>query len=137
MSLEPGLNTMREARCRTHLDGDGFGAAHTRQHVNFKRAHFRSPASNTTKITREDPEEREERKKMLVEEGKKSVKFWAPHSSGPHNSRPHFSRFAAPPFGEPNFGAPPFGCRPASPPHKHGLFDCQTIALSFDETVLG
>ena len=89
VSLEPGLNTMREARCRTHLDGDGFGAARTRQHVNFKRAHFRSPASNTTKITREDPEEREDRMKMVAGEGKKSVKFWPPHPSKPQTSGPH------------------------------------------------
>ena len=64
---------------------------------------------NTTKIPREDLQEREERKKIVAGEGKKSAKFWAPHPSGPHPSGfhpsgPHpsgpiFSRFGPPPFG--------------------------------------
>ena len=51
------------------------------------------------------PQERERRKKIVAEEGKKSAKFWAPHPSGPHLPGPHllgptlrgptFSRFGA------------------------------------------
>ena len=58
----------------------------TRQPEN-KRAHCqRSSASNTTKIPRQ---EREERKKFLVGEGRKNAEFWASHPSGPHSSGPH------------------------------------------------
>ena len=43
-----------------------------------KRAHFRAPTfKNTTKIQREDPQEREERKKIMAGEGKKRAKCWA------------------------------------------------------------
>ena len=35
------------------------------------------------------PQEREERKRLVAGEGKKSAKFWAPHPSGPHTSGPH------------------------------------------------
>ena len=49
---------------------------------------------------------REERKKIVAGERKKSAKFWAPHPSGPHPSGPTlrgpiFSRFGLPPFGAP------------------------------------
>ena len=49
---------------------------------------FQGPgASNTTKIPREDPNEREERKKTVArEEKKKNAKFWAVHPSKPHTS---------------------------------------------------
>ena len=50
-------------------------------------------ASNTTKIQREDPQERK-RTKMGAGEGKTSAKFWAPHPLGP------------PPFKAAHFGAP-------------------------------
>ena len=43
-----------------------------------KRAHFRARAfKNTTKIPREDPQEREERMKIVVGEGKKRANIWA------------------------------------------------------------
>ena len=44
-----------------------------------KRAH------NTTKIPRKDPQEREERKKIVAGEGKKSAKFWTPKPSVGHH----------------------------------------------------
>ena len=51
--------------------------------------------SNTTKISREDPQEMEERKKIVAGEGKKSAKCWTPRPLGP------------PPFGGPrNFTFP-------------------------------
>ena len=54
---------------------------------------FQRPgASNTTKIPREDPPEREERVKFPAEEKKKSAKFWASHPSGPPPLRAHFPR---------------------------------------------
>ena len=58
-------------------------------------------ASNTTKIPRKDPQEREERKKIVAEEGKKSAKFWAPTFRRPHPSGP-------PPFGAPTLRGRPF-----------------------------
>ena len=61
---------------------------------------FQGPgASNTTKIPRKDPQERERRMKIVAGEGKQSAKFWASHPSGPHPSGPTFSRFGPPPFG--------------------------------------
>ena len=58
-----------------------------------KRAHFRGPgASNTTKIPRKDPQERERRMKIVAGEGNKSAKFWAP----------------PPPFTAPSFVVPKF-----------------------------
>ena len=73
---------------------------------------FQGPgASNTTKIPRKDPQERERRMKIVVGEGIESAKFWAPHHSGPPFGAPPFGAhpFGAPPFGAPPFGAPPFG----------------------------
>ena len=50
-------------------------------------------ASNTTKIPREDLQEREERKKNVAEEGKKKArKFWAPTLRGPTIRRPTFAQ---------------------------------------------
>ena len=58
---------------------------------------FQGPgSSNTTKIQRKDPQEREERMKFPAGDGKKSAKFWASHPSGPHPS----------PFGPPPLQAP-------------------------------
>ena len=54
-------------------------------------------ASNTTNISREDPQRETKKAKMgPLGRGKKSAKFWAPHPSGPHPSgappfRPHLS----------------------------------------------
>ena len=42
--------------------------------------------SNTTKIPREDPPEREKERKWGCEEKKKKREIWAPHPSGPHSS---------------------------------------------------
>ena len=57
---------------------------------------FQGPGvSNSTKIQREDPEERDERKKIVVGEGK-NAQFWAP----PTHWGPTFraAAFRAPPF---------------------------------------
>ena len=54
-----------------------------------------------TKIPRENPEEKEERMKIVPGKGKKSAKFWASHPS--------------PPFGTPLFLAS--GHRPSEAPH--------------------
>ena len=57
-------------------------------HTKLKTRTFERPgASNTTKVPREDPPEREERMKVPTGERKKSAIFWAP-----------------PPFGAPHFG---------------------------------
>ena len=40
-------------------------------------------ASNTTKIPRKDPQEREEKMKIVAGEEQKNAKFWASHPSGP------------------------------------------------------
>ena len=48
-----------------------------------KRAHLRVPAfKNTTKIQREDTQEREERMKIVAGEGKKKERFWAVRRRG-------------------------------------------------------
>ena len=53
---------------------------------------FQGPgASNTTKIPRKDPQEREKKNENEGGRGKKSAKFWAPHPSGPHHSGPQNS----------------------------------------------
>ena len=52
---------------------------HISGHLRFKHH------QNSTK----GPQERERRKKIVAEEGKKT-KFWAPHPSGLHPSGPHF-----------------------------------------------
>ena len=61
---------------------------------------------NITKIPREDPQEKEERNKIVAGEGK-NVNFLGlpphPHPSRPHPSRPH--PFRAPPWG-PTLQAP-------------------------------
>ena len=63
---------------------DRAAGARTRQPENSKRAHLSAPgASNTTKIPRKRPKEREKRKKLWREEGKKSAKFRAPTLLGP------------------------------------------------------
>ena len=55
----------------------------TRQPENSKRAHFRALAfKNTTKIQRKDPQESEERMKIVAGEGKKRAKFWAVRRKG-------------------------------------------------------
>ena len=65
---------------------------------------FEGPGtSNTTKIPREDPQEREERMKIVAGEGKKREMLGPPFEA--HPSGLHFSGFGAPPFGAP----PPFG----------------------------
>ena len=47
-------------------------------------------ASNNTKIPRKDPQEREEKKKIVTGEGKKARNFGPPtHPSGPHPSGLH------------------------------------------------
>ena len=64
---------------------------------------FQGPGvSNTTKIPREDPPQREERMKFPAGE-KNSAKIWAPPPIGA-------PPFGAPPFWAPPFWAPPFGC---------------------------
>ena len=70
----------------------GFGAAGV-SHDNPKtpNVHISGPR-RFTKIPRKDPQEREERKKIVAGEGKKSAKIWAPP-------------FRAPPFRAPPFGA--------------------------------
>ena len=73
-----------------------------------KRAHFRAPAlQKPTKIPRKDPQEREERMKIVAGREKKARNCWAPHPSGapPLGAPP----LGAPPLGAPPFGAPPFG----------------------------
>ena len=101
---------------------------------------FQGPgASNTTKIPRKDPKKREERKKIVVVEGKKARNFgpfrappfrappfgphffqvWActlrsPHPSGTNSPGPHTS--GPPHFGTPAFGTPAFGDPPRDPP---------------------
>ena len=68
---------------------------------------FEGPgASNTTKIPRKRPKEREKRIKNCGGRGKKSAKFWAPHPSGPHPSGP--PPFGAPPSGPPTLRGPHF-----------------------------
>ena len=68
-----------------------------------KRAHLRVPAFNhTTKIQRNDPQERK-KMKIVAGEEKKNAKFWTSHPSGPHPLDP------LPPFGAQQSGAPPFG----------------------------
>ena len=83
----------------------------------------RFPAlQNTTKIPREDLQEREERKKSVAGEGK-NAKIWAPHRSGPHPSGPHPSGphpSGAHPSGPHPSGAPPFGCPTLRGPHPSG-----------------
>ena len=67
---------------------------------------FQGPCASNTKIPRKDPQEREERKKIVAEEGKKARNF-GPHTlrgshpsglhpSGLHPSGPHFSQVWAP-----------------------------------------
>ena len=52
-----------------------------------KRAHFRVPAfQNTTKIPRKDPQEREEREKIVVGEGKKRAWGEHPYLEPTHNN---------------------------------------------------
>ena len=89
-----------------------------------KRAHLSAPVfKNTTKIQREDPPEREERKKFPAGERKKSAKFWAVQGKGgpaeggpgerPKNlERTHHTHQQAPPTGTTNRHhqqAPPTG----------------------------
>ena len=50
----------------------------TRQPENSKRAHFRVPAFKNTKIQRKDPQEREERMKIVTGDGKKSAILGGP-----------------------------------------------------------
>ena len=49
----------------------------------------RPGASNTTKIPRKRPKEREKRKKTVAGEGKKKREILGPHRSGPHSLGPH------------------------------------------------
>ena len=54
-----------------------------------KRAHFRVPAfKHTTKIQREDPEEREERTKIVAGEGRRGEILGGPAEGGPGKSKP-------------------------------------------------
>ena len=73
--------------------------------------------SNTNKIP---PQERERRKKIVAEEGKKRAKFWAPHPSGLHPSGLHPSGphpSGPPPFGAPTLRGPTLrGPHPSGPP---------------------
>ena len=46
--------------------------------------HVRAPASDATKIPREDPQRGMKRTNFPAGERKKNSKFWAPHPSGPH-----------------------------------------------------
>ena len=84
-----------------------------------EHAHFRAPPFQThPKFYEKTPKrEREERKKIVAGEGRKSAKFWASHPSGPHPSGP-------PPIGAltfSGFGPPPFGA-----PSIRGRTDCET-----------
>ena len=79
----------------------------------FTRQPRKSGVSNTTKIPREDPQERVEREKIVAGEGKKARNFWAPppfgasslrgptfpgfgpHPSGPHNDKHQIQKWIA------------------------------------------
>ena len=75
----------------------------------FQTCTFQDPtASNTTKIPRKDPQERERRMNIVAGEGKKKREILGPTFRSPHPSEP-----PPPPFGAPLsqglFGPPPFG----------------------------
>ena len=78
---------------------------------------FEGPgASNTTKIPRERPKEREKRMKNCGGRGKKKREILGPHPSGPHPSGLH-------PWGLHPWGLHPWGLHPSghpSEPHPSG-----------------
>ena len=76
-------------------------------HTTVPNVHISGPRrfKNTTKIQRKDPQEREERKKIVA----KNAKFWAHHPSGTHNSGPTVQVMAD--LGQSNFGQSIFGHR--------------------------
>ena len=94
------------------------GRRGSRQPENSKRAHFRVLAFKHHQNSTKGPQERERRKKIVTEEGKKSAKFWTPHPSGPNHLEQHPSgpqirhpTLRGPTLRGPTpFGAPPFGC---------------------------
>ena len=95
----------------------GFGAAAV-SHDNPRTptCTFERPgASNTAKIPREDPPEREERMKFPAGERKKSAKFWA-LPSGPNPSGPTFSGFCPPLLRPPPFPSSHHAHRPNNTP---------------------
>ena len=62
----------------------------TRQARKPKRAHLRVPAlQNTTKSPREDPQEREERRKIVAGKGKQARNFGAPFGAPTPFKTPH------------------------------------------------
>ena len=91
------------------------------------RAHFRVPAfKNTTKIQREDPQERERRMEIVAGERKKRAKFWG----GPGEGCPAES---CPAEGCPAEGCPAEGC-PAEGCPAEG---CPAEGLGFRVRVQG
>ena len=75
------------------------GPPGTRQPENSKRAFQNPDASNTTKIQRKDPQEREDRMKAVAEGGKKKTRNFGP---------PTFQPFPPPPSGSPALRGPIF-----------------------------
>ena len=113
-----GLSDCRVEPRQPHQSGPP-GLAHDTK--NSKRAHFSPGASkNPTKIPRKDPQEREERKKIVAGEGKKSAKFWAPHPSGP--------TLRAPPFGAHPSGRHPW-VRPSLAKTKCGTINIVRVSV--------
>ena len=96
--------------CPTLLGGGdrsgGFGAGFHTTAREFQTCTFEGPgASNTTKIPRKDPQEREERVNICGGEGKKARNFGPPTLRGPTPRGPIFSSFGLHPSWPPPFGA--------------------------------
>ena len=90
---DPQMCTFGLSGCRVKPPAappDRAAGARTRQPENSKRAFFERPgASNTTKILRKRPKEREKIIKNCGGRGKKKREILGPHPSGPHPWWPH------------------------------------------------
>ena len=136
-----GLSGCRVKPRRPHQTGPP-GLAHDSPRT--PNRHISGPLrfKNSTRIPRKDPQEREERKKIVAEKEKKARNFGPPTLRGPTLRCPTLSGFGPPtlrgphpsgplplgahpsvphpsgphPSGAPLFGAPPFGAPPFGAP---------------------
>ena len=106
--------TFRLSGCGVETPASGAAGASHDKPENSKRAHFRPPALQTTKIPRTDQQEREEKKENCGGRREKKRDILGPPTLQPPTLRgarlrcptlrdPTFSRFGPPPFGAPPF----------------------------------